>query len=74
MMLFQPHSQNLFLKGIRGKNVVPQEAKIKQVCMFPMNKVEVIVIVKENIFRGIREGWSSAVEHSHVLDVRAQIR
>lgn len=41
--------------------------------MFPLNKVEVIVIVKENIFKGVSEGWSSAVEYSHVLDMGAQI-
>ena len=58
MMPFQPHPQNPSLKGLLGKNVVHREAKIKQFCTFPMNKVEVIATVKENIFTGVREEWS----------------
>lgn len=41
--------------------------------MFPVNTVEVIPICKENIFKGVREEWSVAVEYSLMLDKEAQI-
>lgn len=41
--------------------------------MFPMNKVEVVATVKGNIFRGVREEWSLAVEYSYMFDMGAQI-
>lgn len=73
MMLYQPHSQNSSLKGLLGKNLVPWEGKRKQFFMFPMNKVEVIATVKENIFTGVREEWSLAVEYSYTLVMEAKI-
>lgn len=59
MMLFQPHYQNLFLKGMVGKNVVLFSwhigSKIKQVCLFPLDKVEATATLKENISKELEK-------------------
>lgn len=46
-MLFQPHPQNLFLKGWLLKNAVYLQAKRKQFCMLTVNKVEWYQFSKE---------------------------
>lgn len=53
----------LLKRVIRWKNTVLTEAKRKQSCiMYPVYTVKVISIFKENIFKGVREEWSLAIE------------